>query len=148
MSHHYCTFALQDFTFGIEVRTIQEVIRYQEMTPIPLAPDAMRGLINLRGQIVPAIDLRRRLGLPAREGELLPMNVVVCTDEGAVSLLVDEIGDVVEVAPERYERPPETLSPAARGLVTGVYKLDDRLLLILDVAAAVEIAPALTPSHA
>ena len=95
---------------------VQEVIRYQAMTRVPLAPTVVSGLINLRGQIVTAIDLRRRLGLagPADEG-LHPMNVVVRTDDGAVSLLVDEIGDVVEVTDDAFEPPPETLagSPAS-----------------------------------
>lgn len=139
-THQFCTFVLQDYIFGIEVQTIQEVIRYQEMTPVPLAPATVHGLINLRGQIVTAIDLRTQLDLPARDGDALPMNVIVRTPEGAVSLLVDEIGDVVEVDPSNYERPPETLDGKARELVTGVYKLEGRLLLILDVAGAVSVA--------
>ncbi len=146
-THQFCTFTLQAFTFGIEVQAIQEVIRFQEMTPVPLAPSVVHGLINLRGQIVTAIDLRTRLGLPKRtEGEL-PMNVIVRTADGAVSLLVDEIGDVVEVDPELYERPPETLEGEARELVTGVYKLSDRLLLILDVAGAVSLMPSAHEVH-
>lgn len=147
ISRQFCTFSLQDFTFGIEVQTIQEVLLYQPMTPVPLAPPTVHGLINLRGQIVTAIDLRTRLGLPPRTGETLPMNVIVRTSEGAVSLLVDEIGDVVEVDPELYERPPETLDGAARELVTGVYKLSDRLLLILDVDGAVAVSPVLLENH-
>ena len=85
-------------------------------------------------------------GLPARTGEALPMNVIVRTPDGAVSLLVDGIGDVVEVDPDLYERPPETLDGAARELVTGVYKLADRLLLILDVTATVTLST-LTETH-
>jgi len=147
-THQFCTFFLQDFMFGVEVQMIQEVICYQEMTPVPLAPATIHGLINLRGQIVTAIDLRTRLELPARTGDVLPTNVIIRTPDGAVSLLVDEIGDVVEVDPNLYERPPETLNGTARHLVTGVYKLDGRLLLILDVANAVTVLPALHESHA
>jgi len=139
-THQFCTFSLNDLLFGIEVQTIQEVIRYQEMTPVPLAPATVHGLINLRGQIVVAIDLRSRLALPARGGETLPTNVIVRTPDGAVSLLVDEIGDVVEVDPDLFECPPETLDSTARELVTGVYKLKDKLLLVLDVASAVTVA--------
>lgn len=138
-THQLCTFLLGDFVFGINVHTIQEVIRYHEMTPVPLAPAAVHGLINLRGQIVTAIDLRTRLGLPAHTGDVLPTNVVVRTPEGAVSLLVDEIGDVVEVETGLYEQPPETLDASARELVSGVYKLNDRLLLVLDVDAAINV---------
>ena len=129
----YCTFFLDGHYFGIGVLEVQEVIRYQEMTRVPLAPAVVRGLINLRGQIVTAIDLRRRLELPDRLDGELPVNIVIRTDDGAVSLLVDEIGDVLQVTEEAFEPPPETLPGAARALIRGVYKLDDRLLLVLDL---------------
>jgi purine-binding chemotaxis protein CheW len=136
-SKQFATFFLNGLFFGIEVLKVQEVIRYQEMTRVPLAPRMIEGLINLRGQIVTAIDLRRRLEMPPRAAGDLPMNVVVSSDDGAVSLLVDEIGDVVEVQDDIYERPPETLNGAARELIRGVYKLNERLLLILDTEKAV-----------
>ncbi|MCU0878389.1 MAG: chemotaxis protein CheW [Pirellulaceae bacterium] len=135
----FCTFYLDGLTFGVEVQRVQEVIRYQEMTRIPLASGVVSGLINLRGQIVTAIDLRRRLDLPDRPPEEKPMNVVVRTDDGVVSLLVDEIGDVVEVAADRFESPPETLQGTARNLVQGAYKLDNRLLLVLNTEAGVQV---------
>ncbi|PTY07525.1 chemotaxis protein CheW [Opitutaceae bacterium EW11] len=140
-TQQFCTFFLKDFFFGVEVQTIQEVIRYQEMTSVPLAPAEVFGLINLRGQIVTAIDLRTRLGLAPREGDRLPTNIIVRTADGAVSLLVDEIGDVVDLDAGLYEQPPETLDRSARELVTGVYKLEEHLLLILDVAAATTVVP-------
>jgi purine-binding chemotaxis protein CheW len=135
----FCTFFIDNLFFGVEVLKVQEVIRYQEMTRVPLAPPVISGLINLRGQIVTAIDLRRRLGLREREDGQLPMNVVVRTDEGVVSLLVDEIGDVLEAAEESFERPPETLDDESRELVRGVYKLKGRLLLILDTDKAITV---------
>lgn len=140
LRHQFCTFFIGHLYFGIEVLKVQEVIRYQQMTTVPLAPREVRGLINLRGQIVTAIDLRRRLGLQDRTADCLPMNVVVRTDAGPVSLLVDEIDDVVEPAEESFEQPPETLSGAARNLITGVYKLDEHLLLVLDTERAVDVA--------
>ena len=136
----FCTFFVNGMFFGVEVLKVQEVIRYQGMTRVPLAPPMIQGLINLRGQIVTAIDLRRRLELAAREGDQLPMNVVVRTDDGAVSLLVDEIGDVVEIQDDIYERPPETLKGVARELVQGVYKLKEQLLLILDTEKTVNLS--------
>jgi len=144
MSDHqqFCTFFLKDLIFGVEVLKIQEVIRYQEMTPVPLAPAMVNGLINLRGQIVTAIDLRNRLAMPPLpEGEL-PMNVVIRTEDGAVSLLVDEIGDVVEIDSAGFEPPPETLRGIARELVDGVYKLKSGLLLILNTAKTVNFTAA------
>lgn len=130
--HQYCTFYLDGHYFGLDVLKVQEIIRYQEMTRVPLAPPDVRGLINLRGQIVTAIDLRRRLDLKDRPADHQPLNVVVRTDDGAVSLLVDEIGDVLQVSEKSFEGPPETLKGTARELIQGVYKLPDRLLLILD----------------
>jgi purine-binding chemotaxis protein CheW len=136
-THQYCTFYLDGHYFGLDVINVQEIIRYQEMTRVPLAPPVVRGLINLRGQIVTAIDLRRRLELEDRSSDQLPVNVVVKTADGAVSLLVDEIGDVLEVPEKLFERSPETLTGAARELVRGAYKLPDCLLLILDTEQTV-----------
>ena len=133
----FCTFFLKDQFFGVPVQQVQEVIRYQEMTRVPLVPAVIRGLINLRGQIVMAVDLRRRFGMEDRPDNELPMNVVVRTDDGAVSFLVDEIGDVLEAEDENFERPPETLQKRARELVQGVYKLQGRLMLVLDTERAV-----------
>jgi len=127
-----CTFLVDDMLFGVDVMNVQEVIRYQEMTSVPLASSTVRGLINLRGQIVTAIDMRARLGLPPREGTELPMNVVATTGGSVVSFLVDEIGEVLEVDQAHYERIPETLNGTFREVVLGVFKLEGRLLLLLD----------------
>jgi purine-binding chemotaxis protein CheW len=138
----YCTFLLAGYDFGIDVRRVQEVIRYQEITRIPLAHAVVRGLINLRGQIVTALDLRRRLELPDRPAGELPVNVVVQTDDGAVSLLVDQIGEVLTAPESSFEPPPETLRGKAREMIRGAYKLDGRLLLVLDTD---ELTGALAP---
>jgi purine-binding chemotaxis protein CheW len=143
-----CTFFVDDLFFGVEVLQVQEVIRHQEMTQVPLAPREVSGLINLRGQIVTALDLRRRLGLPDRPArapedasdEVGPLNVVVHTPDGPVSLLVDEIGDVLEVLEEDREPAPPTLDARARELISGIYKLEGRLLLVLDVDRATTTA--------
>ena len=133
-THQFCTFYLDRLMFGVELETVQEVIRYLEITEIPLAPRVVRGLMNLRGQIVTGIDLRRRLDLADRPAEAMPMNVVIRRADGAVSFLVDDIGDVVEVSEKAFEPPPRTLPGEAGELVGGVYKLKDRLLhsLLLD----------------
>lgn len=135
----FSTFYLERYFFGVPVEQVQEVIRYLDMTHVPLVSEVVRGLINLRGQIVTAIDLRRRLGMQARAADRLPMNVVVRTDDGAVSLLVDEIGDVIEVAQETYEAPPQNMSAQQKELVEGVYKLDGQLLLVLNTERALNI---------
>lgn len=132
-----CTFYLDNQLFGVDAHKVQEVIRYQEMTEVPLTPEYVRGLINLRGQIVTAIDMRKRLGLEERANGKLPMNVVIRSEEGAVSLLVDHIGDVIEVASDTFEPPPDTLQGSTRELVEGTYKLDKSLLLVLNTKDAV-----------
>jgi purine-binding chemotaxis protein CheW len=145
-SKQFATFTLNSLFLGVDVLKVQEVIRYQTMTRVPTAPAMVEGLINLRGQIITAIDLRLRLDLPPRPEDKLPMNVVIRTDDGALSLLVDEIGDVVEIADGSFERIPETVTGVVRDLVTGVYKLEGKLLLILDTekAANLPMASALT----
>ena len=147
-TQQFCTFFLHDQCFGVPVEQVQEVIRYQEMTRVPLGPDVVRGLINLRGQIVMAIDLRRRLGMQERSESQLPMNVVVRTEDGAVSFLVDEIGDVIQVERDTLEAPPETLRGPTRAMVVGVYKLPNQLLLELNIATAVAIDKAKDQSMA
>lgn len=139
-SQQFCTFFLDDLFFGVEVERVQEVIRHQKTTRVPLAPKVIGGLINLRGQIVTAIDLRHRLQLPEGKPGHEPMNVVVRTDDGAVSLLVDEIGDVVEVDESDFEAPPDTLQGSERELIRGAFKLKGRLLLRLDSERALRAA--------
>ena len=139
-SGQFATFFVADLFFGVDVLHVQEVLRFQAMTPVPKAQWAVEGLINLRGQIVTAIDMRRRLGMPPRAGNKSPMNIVIRTSDGAVSLLVDEIGDVLEMDAGTYEQTPENLDPAARELIHGVYKLKDKLLLVLDANLAVQTA--------
>ncbi len=132
LTRQYSTFYVEDLFFGVDVLEVQEVLRYQEMTRVPLAPEVIEGLINLRGQIVTAIDMRRRLGLKPRGDDRMPMNMVVRSEDAAVSLLVDEIGDVLEVSQDHYEAPPENLPAEQRQMIEGVYKLEGRLLLVLN----------------
>lgn len=134
--HKFCTFYVGDLYLGINVRQVQEVIRYQKMTRVPLAPPVVQGLINLRGQIVTAIDLRCWLNLPRNDSGKPPMNVIVRDGSNAVSLLVDRIGDVISVSDDLFELPPSTVRSGLRGLMLGAYKLPGKLLLLLDTARA------------
>ena len=142
MAQQFCTFFLDGSLFGVPVPQVQEVIRSQPMTPVPLSPPAVEGLINLRGQIVLAIDLRRRLGLPRRIEGTPPVNVVVRTAEGPVSLLVDEIGEVIEVSESSFEVPPDTLQGPVRSVILGVHKLEGNLLHALDTGSACQASAA------
>jgi chemotaxis signal transduction protein len=139
----YCTFRLAQYLCGINVLAVHEILRHQPMTRIPLAPPEVKGLINLRGQIITALDLRTRLGFPAREENRQPVNIVVGTGSGETeamaALLVDEIGDVITIDPADCELPPDTISGKVRDLITLVCKLDKGLLLILDVDKAAQV---------
>lgn len=139
-SKQLCSFYLEGLLFGVELDEVQEVFVPLEMSQVPLAPPVVSGLINLRGQLVTAVDLRRRLQLAPRPEGMQSMNVVVQAEDGAVSLLVDEIGDVVQVDETSFEAVPETLAPAIRELILGVHKLDGSLLHVLDLSKACEIA--------
>jgi len=142
LSRQYSTFSVVNFFFGIEVLEVQEVLRYLEMTKVPQAPGVIEGLINLRGQIVTAVDMRARLGLPKRPDGETPMNMVVRSDDGAVSLLVDEIGDVLEVHADSYEPTPDNLPAEQRELIRGIYKLEGRLLLVLHTERVLQTSAA------
>src|SRR5215211_1323390 len=128
-SRQFATFEVADQLFGVEVHTVQEVLSYNQYTPVPLAPPAVGGLFNLRGQVIAAVDLRVQLGLPPRDLDGPAMNVIVRTEDESVSLLVDRIGEVVDLSEDAFEPPPDTLHGPSRELINGAFKLDGRLML-------------------
>lgn len=137
-SQQFATFRIADLFMGIELSSVQELMRYQEMASVPLAPSAVEGLINLRGQIVTALDMRRILGLPRIQNqESLPMNIIIHSEGGTVSLLVDEICDVIDVLPDAATPLPENLPATQRSLLKSVYQIDAGLLLILNTEQVV-----------
>jgi chemotaxis signal transduction protein len=134
----FCTFYLDKNLFGVAVLEVQEVVRQQETTRVPLASRVVRGLINLRGNIVSTIDMRRLLNMKPREDESQSINIIARVGGGLVSLLVDHIGDVIEVPDDRFEAVPSTLGAEVRHLVTKVCTLPGNLLTILDPDRIVE----------
>ena len=149
VTDRYCTFWVDGLFFGVAVCDVQEVLRYQEMTPVPRAPGCVTGLINLRGQIVTAVDLRHRLGLTARADGEFPMNVVVRSRDEVVSLLVDDIGDVIDTAVgetrAQLEPVPPNVPAGVRDVVTGVLSLPEAILLVLDADLAADVPAVRTP---
>lgn len=146
LTEQFTTFYIGPDLFGIEVMKTQEVTGTHPIMPVPLAPDFVRGLINLRGQIATALGLRELFGTgtpdPAEQ-----MSVVCKVDGNLVSLIVDSIGDVVEVARDRFEMPPETLPPGIKRFVKGVYKMNQEFLTIIDLdSVSRELSPALDAS--
>jgi purine-binding chemotaxis protein CheW len=136
-NRQYATFEVDDQLFGVDVADVQEVLSFPEYTPVPLAPPSIGGLFNLRGQVIAAVDLRVRLGLPPRDLAGTAMNVIVRDGDEPVSLLVDRIGEVIQLDDELAEPPPDTLTGPNRDLIVGTFKLDGRLLLALDAQRAV-----------
>jgi purine-binding chemotaxis protein CheW len=136
---HLCTFDVDALFIGIQISRIQEILRTQPLTPVPLTSSVILGLMSLRGQIVPVINLAERLGVQLQAGRADGFNVLIRTPDGPVSLLVDRVGDVVEVQSEAFEPAPETLRSSLRPLIRGAYKLEKRLLLALDAEAAIQV---------
>ncbi|MFT4112088.1 chemotaxis protein CheW [Silvibacterium sp.] len=139
-TRQFATVQVGDCLLGIAVDKVREVMRSQEMTDVPLAAPAIRGLINLRGQIVMSVDTRMSLGIePAPEDHEM-RSIILRSEDGGVSLLVDDIGDVLDVPIEAFASVPDNMPEARRELIDGVYNLDNRLLLVLNTDRLLEKA--------
>lgn len=136
----FCTFHVAGLFLGVNVLQVQEVLRHRALATVPLAPANVEGLLNLRGQIVTAIDLRRRLGFPPRPADDTTMIVIIRAEDGPVAFLVDSVGDVLDVDDATFEPAPDTLPPATRALIAGVHKLPGVLLHLLDAEQAAGVA--------
>ncbi|MDK9722168.1 MAG: chemotaxis protein CheW [Rhodospirillales bacterium] len=136
----YVTMFIDGQMFGIPVLTVQDVLGPQKVTRIPLAPREVAGSLNLRGRIVTAIDVRRRLNLKDREGQTKPgMSVVVDMNGELYSLLIDSVGEVLSLRSAAFERNPPTLDPLWREFSAGIYRLDGKLLVVLDVGRMLDL---------
>jgi len=138
-TQRYATFYLNGICFGVPIEKVQEVLEYQHITPIPLSPCVLPGIINLRGQILTTINLKTRLNLTPGEFTGQQMMVVIRTSEGPINLLVDKIGAVLDVDPGLFEKPTETLKADVRAVTTHVCKLEKHLLLVLDTEKVIRL---------
>ena len=137
-SKDYLTVMIAGQRFGIPVLQIQDILREQKMTYIPLASKEIAGSLNLRGRIVTAIDVRKRLGLPDKEDDEPSMSVVVEYKDDLFSLIIDSVGDVLCFKDKYYESNPGTLDPLWRDISTGIYQMENELLIIMDVSRLLE----------
>ena len=136
----FVTMTIADQLFGIPVLQVQDVLGNQKITRIPLAPPEVAGSLNLRGRIVTAIDVRMRLGLSKRDAGKSVMSIVVDHRGELYSLMVDNVGEVLSLSADKYERNPATMNPRWRELSNGIYRLDQTLLVVLDVAKLLNFA--------
>lgn len=134
-----CVFWVNDYLFGIEVNAVQEVVRGQLETCVPLSSHMIRGLINLRGQVVTVIDMRRCLRLPEAEGSQ-SVYVVLLHESGTLSLYVDKMMGVLKVEDDQWEEPAEQANQVAQTFIRGVYKLEEQLLFLLDLDKVIRTA--------
>ena len=139
-SDQLLTFMLADQLFGVPVLQVNDVLGPQKMTLAPLAPASIAGVMNLRGRIVTAIDVRNCLGQPPRAKDAKSMSVVVDQGGELFSLMIDSVGDVLMLSKETFENVPATLNPAWRNVSSGIHKLKDHILVILDVSQLLKLA--------
>lgn len=132
-SRDFVTVRLCGQLIGIPVLLVHDVLRSQQITRVPRAPGFVAGILNLRGRIVTAIDLRARLGLPPREPDAVTMNIVVEHRGDPYSFVIDTVGDVLRLDAAQVERNPVTLDQRWRNVSDGIYRLENELLVIVDV---------------
>ena len=134
------TFWLAQELFGVNALRVQEILSYQEIAVVPLAPAYIKGLINLRGQIVTVLDLRQRLGFAPLADETAATNLIVMSKEGPLSLLVDQISNVIDLQTSRLTSPPGTIRGVAVQYIQAVCQLEEGLLIILDLDSVLRLA--------
>lgn len=138
----FVTMTIAGQLFGIPVLTVQDVLGPQKITRVPLSPPEVAGSLNLRGRVVTALDMRKRLSLPKREENSESMSIVVEHGGELYSLIIDEVGEVLSLSNNIHERNPGTLDPRWREVAAGVYRLDKELMVVLDVNRVLDITSA------
>lgn len=139
-TEQFLSFSLAGQLFGVPILQVNDVLGPHRITQAPLAPPAVAGVMNLRGRIVTAIDVRKCLGQPARGAEESHMGVVIDRGGELFSLMIDKVGDVLSLSDDTYEAVPPTLDATWRGVSSGIHKLAGGILLVLDVPQLLKIA--------
>lgn len=137
----YVTMSIAGQSLGISVLAVQDIIRPRAITSIPLAPPEVAGVLNLRGRIVTAIDLRVRLGLPPQPDKNRCMSIVVPHEDELFCFLVDKVGDVLTLPLSSFEACPANMEKSWREVASGVYSLENKLMVVLDVERLLTFAP-------
>ena len=137
----FLTFTLQNEEYGIEILKVQEIKGFSKITPIPNAPPFVRGVMNLRGTVVPIIDLRARFSMTEKEYDQFTCIIVVNVGTRVVGLVVDTVSDVLNIPGDSIAEPPELAGIDHASCVTGMGKLGERIVMLLDTARLVDAEP-------
>ena len=137
----YVTAMIGGQLFGLPIARVQDVFIPERLTRVPLASPDVAGVLNLRGRIVTAVDMRSRLGLPKREGGRPPMAIGVDLRGESYGLLIDSVGEVLKLADDSREVNPVNLDPRLTRMAAGIHRLDGQLMVVLDVDRVLEIVP-------
>lgn len=137
-THEYLTFQLRDQTFGVSVPQVNDVLMHHRIRKTPLAPSSVAGLMNLRGRIVTALDVRACLAQPPRADNEDSLIIVIERKNELFGLIIDAVGDVVQMDPDTFEDVPATLDEAWRSVTSGIYKLKEEIIVILDTGRLLE----------
>jgi purine-binding chemotaxis protein CheW len=137
-SNQFSTFWVDERLYGVNIQMVQEITKSMNVTDVPLAPNYIKGLINLRGQIATAVGLKELFELPSSAADNGKINVVCKSESYLISLVVDEVGDVLELEDHQFELTPETVSPKVSRFMTGVYKLPNNLLSVIDIKKIID----------
>lgn len=137
-TNQFSTFLVDERLYGVNIRMVQEITKSMTVTEVPLAPDYIKGLINLRGQIATAVGLRELFKISNASEENGKINVVCKSESYLLSLVVDEVGDVLELDDFLFELTPETVSPGVSRFMSGVYKLPNNLLTVIDIQKIID----------
>ncbi len=127
------TFSIGEEEFGVDILKVQEIIRTMEITKVPRAPEFVEGVINLRGKVIPIIDLRRRFGLTSKEHDKHTRIIVIEINNMIVGFVVDSVSEVLRIPASTVEPPPPVVAGMESDYISGVGKLQDRLLILLDL---------------
>lgn len=127
------TFSIGEEEFGVDILKVQEIIRTMEITKVPRAPEFVEGVINLRGKVIPIVDLRKRFGLEARDHDKHTRIIVIEINQMIVGFVVDSVSEVLRIPSNTVEPPPPVVSGLESEYISGVGKLQDRLLILLDL---------------
>ncbi len=132
-THEFLTFGLADEEYGIPILNVQEIIGYQKATPLPNAPDWVSGVVNIRGVVIPVVDIRKQFGMEEKEYDELSVIIVSQINGRTIGSVVDQVNDVLAFSTEQMQSTPEVSAKVRTDCITGLGKLDDRLVMLLDM---------------